>query len=125
MSWFRFLRRPTRPIEPPLDLGGWHSPRIPNEGFLTDWRPGDLGRCTLRNRWFDPHLYAFIDGPKFGEIVRVTDALICCGCASLVLRGWPGAWQASSFVKIDEKGEEAWLRAVRRKHAPQRETEDA
>lgn len=111
-DWFR-----RKPVElPPLDLGG--PGVVPQEGFVADWKPGDIGRCVIEGNWFNTWEFAQVPGPARGQIVRVVDVRICRGCACLWVRDWDGWWQAACFVKIDEKGEEKWLGAVRRKHAP-------
>jgi hypothetical protein len=118
MSLRDWFRRRTPVEELPLDPLGPSSPPIPQEGFLVDWRAGDLGRCMINGTWFQAGLGLLHSGPKKGQVVRVTGVAVLYGCSCLCLRGWTGHWQASCFRKIDERGEEAWLGAVKRRHAP-------
>jgi hypothetical protein len=72
-----------------------------------DWRIGDLAQCTMRGEWHRLIDGQPVDGPRFGQVLRVSAVGMFNGWHGLEFEAFGGTWVAEAFLKIRPQQREA------------------
>ena len=90
---------------------------VPPEGngrCTEDWQAGDLAECIDDEPWFDLRTGSLSDGPKHGDLLRVSGISMVFGHVLLRFYGGPDRFSADSFRKITPRQDEACTDAFKR-----------
>lgn len=120
MSWLKRLFGPKQvDRQPPVRFRSFP----PSD----QWKPGDLGKCTVKPGprgfyWQTPYGDP-VPGPKPGDTVKVMAVFVrpveFPGSLFLAVSGWaPQVYCASCFRKLDEQGDKAAWEVTRKLNAP-------
>ena len=75
---------------PPMGSGKEHD----------DWRVGDLATCRAKGQWHRLESGQACNGPRFGDLLRVSNVGMSQGWHWLEFEGVGDAWTAECFRKI-------------------------
>lgn len=85
-------------------------PLVGNGLAHDDWRVGDLAKCVATGGWFDCMDGHPTEGPRYGDVLRVSAVGMTEGWHWLAFEGFERTWVAECFLKIRPLNRQACTR---------------